>query len=136
MIAVADTSVLVDHLRGVGAAFDALRELHEIRVSALTVAELHQIAAQITEASADGRSAETVVRDLLEGCTVVPVDAELATLAGRIATATGLPSWDAVVLATARRDGVRLLARHVGYGVDAAEVVVPYDPEEARASRP
>jgi predicted nucleic acid-binding protein len=105
--------------------------VHEVRVSALTVAELHQIAAQTREASADGRSAEAVLRELLEGCTVVSVDAELAALAGRIATATGLPSWDTVVLATARRDGVRLLSRHVGYGVDAAEVVVPYDADEA-----
>ena len=129
MIAVADTSVLVDHLRGVHEALEALRDLHEIRLSALTVAELHQIAAQVGAESVDGRAAEAKLRALLEGCTVVPVDAELAALGGRIATATGLPSWDAVVLATARRSGVRLLSRHMGYGVDAAEVVVPYDVE-------
>ena len=130
MIVVADTCVLIDHLRGVSAAADALRAYQEVRVSALSVAELRAVAAELDV----GRTrAAAALDDLLDDCVVVPVDEAIAALAAGIAATTGLPLWDAVVLATARRDGLTLLTRHLGYGVDAYDVRVAYDPNDAKA---
>ena len=130
MIVVADTCVLIDHLRGVPAASEALGAYQEVRVSALAVAELRAVAAELD----DGRTqAAAALDDLLDDCVIVAVDEAIAALAAGIAATTGLPLWDAVVLATARRDGLTLLTRHHGYGVDAYDARVAYDPENATA---
>ena len=130
MIAVFDGCVLIDHLRGVGAARDALLDVDERRVSALTVAEL-RLAVDQRDANLTRRPSGGPLDELLAACTVVPVDVAIAELAGRIASSTGLPLWDATVLATARRDGLRLITRHAGYGVEAYDVEVAYDPADA-----
>jgi len=130
MIVVADTCVLIDHLRGVPAASLALRAYREVRVSALSVAELRAVAAELDDG---GTRATAPLDDLLDDCVVVPVDEAIAALAAGIAATTGLPLWDAAVLATARRDGLTLLTRHCGYGADAYDVRVAYDPGDATA---
>jgi len=123
VICVVDGCVLLDHLRGVPEASDALARYDERRVSALTVTELDRVHERLygRGPSPHGHALDT----LLAACTVVPVDLRIARTAASLAATIGLPLWDAIVLATARVDGVVLLTRHVGY--EAPDAVIAYE---------
>lgn len=126
MICVVDACVLIDHLRGVVAAREVLDRYRERRVSALTVTELERVCMRLYGQGPGYRS--EVLDALLTACVIVPVDLRIARTAASLAAATGLPLWDAIVVATARVDGVRLLTRRDRYAVP--EAVIAYEAEE------
>jgi predicted nucleic acid-binding protein len=126
VICVVDGCVLLDHLRGVPEARDALERYDELRVSALTVTELERVHERVYGRGPGPRG--HALDTLLAACTVRPVDRRIARTAASLAATIGLPLWDAVVLATARVDGLVLLTRHVGY--DAPDAVIAYERNE------
>lgn len=118
-----DTCVLVDCLRGERRALDFLLSIKgSLRVSAMTVAELHV---------GVGRASEEVqVADLLAGLDVIDVDAAIARQGGRLRRRYG-PSHgtgiiDALIAATAQVHGARLVTRSARHFPMLDDVLVPY----------
>lgn len=126
MTVVADTSVLIDHLRGRTEARDLLEGLldqgERLCGSVLTR----------TEIVAGARSAEAHrIEALLSVLTWVPVDPAIADRAGALARAwlgshPGVDTVDYVIAATADALGARLLTRNVKHFPMFAGLKSPY----------
>lgn len=93
-----DTDVLVDHLRGTSRFEARGRRVH---ISAVTHCELFA-----------GRDDEAILRGLLDSMTTIPVDAEIAELAGITRRETQIATPDALIAATALRRGLPLVTRN------------------------
>lgn len=100
-----DTDVLIDVLRGVEEAKQYLRELAEegLAISVVTVAELFS-----GRDTKDPVKREKVLR-LLRHFEVIPVDNEIAVLAGEIRRDYGLHLGDAIISATAIIHGLTVV---------------------------
>jgi predicted nucleic acid-binding protein len=96
----ADTDVLVDHLRG--AAELSVRARDRLSYSIITRAELF----------AGHQDAEEDVQRLLDGLAEVPLSRSIAEEAGRIRRTTGVRLPDALIAATAIGHDLRLLTRN------------------------
>lgn len=126
MIAIVDTDVLIDHLRGVAGARDLLLELLDRggppAVSVITVAEIE---AGLREAE------RPVVEGLLDKLSVLPLDSEIARTGGRFRREHGrshgvlLP--DALIAATVvNHGGILYTLNRKHYPMPELEVIVPY----------
>ena len=110
----ADTDILIDHLRGA-------RRLDpgptEISVSVVTRAELYA-----------GRDAdESVVDRLLSTVQEIEVDRAIAERAGRLRRTAGIPVPDALIAATALEHGLTLLTRNARHFQRVPELEVRAD---------
>ena len=97
MTFVVDTDVLIDHLRGT-----ARLPATGYRYSVITRCELF----------AGRLAAEEPIRRLLAPMREVPVDREIAELAGRLRRRLAMRTPDALIAATALREGTALLTRN------------------------
>jgi predicted nucleic acid-binding protein len=95
--ALVDTDVLVDHLRGVS----RLAGGRSLRYSVITRCELFA-----------GREEEERIRLLLAPMGELPVDREIAELAGRLRRMTAIRIPDALIAATALTARLPLLTRN------------------------
>lgn len=118
-----DTDLLIDFLRGQRQAIAFMQgESGPMAVSALTVAELH---AGVRDGEEKDRLAE-----LLSLFSQIPVDPEVAAEGGLLrrdygpSHGTGLV--DAILAATALRQGLRLATLNARHYPMLSEVVVPY----------
>ena len=104
-----DTDVLIDYLRGVPAAVDALLALDEVSVSVVSVAELF--------AGFRGAREQADIGRLLAECQVLPVTEDVAREAGLLkkkyfaSHSVQLP--DALIAATALAHGLALVSLNV-----------------------
>ena len=104
-----DTDVLIDYLRGVPAAVDALLALDEVSVSVVSVAELF--------AGFRGAREQADIGRLLAECQVLPVTEDVAREAGLLkkkyfaSHSVQLP--DAMIAATALVYGLALVTLNV-----------------------
>lgn len=104
-----DTDVLIDYLRGVPAAVDALLALDEVSVSVVSVAELF--------AGFRGAREQADIGRLLAECQVLPVTEDVAREAGLLkkkyfaSHSVQLP--DAMIAATALAHGLALVTLNV-----------------------
>lgn len=118
-----DTDILIDYLRGRTQAITFLeRNIDDLHVSAVTVAELYQ---GVREGDERAKLATT-----LSALTVLPLTEEIAAMAGLLRrdhrAAMGCGLADCLIAATARRHGLTLAtlnAKHIGMLDD---VMVPY----------
>lgn len=94
-----DTDVLIDHLRGARPL-----EFGDGGPACSVVTRCELFAGR--HADEDG------LRRLLDALFEIPVDRELAEEAGRIRRTTGLRTPDALIAATALREGLTLLTRN------------------------
>jgi predicted nucleic acid-binding protein len=120
---VVDTCVLVDVLRGRGAALDFLRSLDRAPlVSAITIGELY--------AGAHRPGEEARISDLATRLRVAAVDFAIASLGGnfvrRFGPGHGVALIDATIAATAHVHGARLVTRNVRHFPMLDDVLVPY----------
>ena len=126
MAIVVDTSVLIDHLRGVEAAREALR--------GATAAGERLVASVLTrvEVLAGMRGPEErATRRLLDSLDWIEVDAELAERAGMLANRylpshAGVDPVDYVIAATAEHLDARLWTRNVRHFPMFPELESPY----------
>ncbi len=125
MITVVDTSVLIDHSRGLEAARDALR-------SAAFEGELHSSEIVRTELLVLIREAELArIQPLLDVIVWHPVDRRVAETAGALGRRwlpafTGIDAADFVIAATTELLGARLLTRNVKHFPMIAGIAAPY----------
>lgn len=96
--ALADTDVLIDHLRGARPLPD-----RSLACSVISRCEL----------CAGAGDEEPAVRLLLNALEEIPVDAPLAAAAGRLRRATGVTVPDALIAATAIAHRLPLMTRNV-----------------------
>ena len=77
----------------------------DIIISAINMAEIYRVALR----SFDERTAEARRRALKERCDIIAVDEEIAVMAARIKHDFNWGLGDALIYATARREGARVL---------------------------
>jgi predicted nucleic acid-binding protein len=97
-----DTNILIDCLKGYGAAANCVRQQSDRVISVITQIEL---------LSGAQSSSEQALRDFLAGFEVIHTDARVAELASQIRRQTGLKLPDALILATAACERRTLLSR-------------------------
>ena len=117
-----DTDVLVDYLRGNDAAVAYVQQhADRIAVSAITVAELYAGVRPTQAAPLD---------ELTRLFPVLPVDRETATVGGQLRAeygrSHGVGLADALVAATARRHGMRLVTANVRHFPMFPDLTAPY----------
>jgi len=126
MVVVVDTSVLIDHLRGVEGAREALQEAATsgdlLAASVLTRVEL---------LAGMRASEESATLNLLSRLTWVDVDESLADRAGRLAnhylrTHPGVDPVDFVIAATVERLGADLWTLNLKHFPMFPELSAPY----------
>ena len=104
-----DTDVLIDYLRGVPAAVDALLALGEVSVNVVSVAELF--------AGFRGAREQADIGRLLAECQVLPITEDVAREAGlfkkKYFASHSVQLPDAVIAATALAYGLALYTRNV-----------------------
>jgi hypothetical protein len=98
-----DTSILIDNIRGVDAAFAELSRYDDRAVSIVTVIEILVGTALETEARE---------RALLAEFSVVPLDEAVAEEAARLRRAYRMKLPDAIIWASARCNGRLLVTRN------------------------
>lgn len=117
--AVFDTNILIDYLNGVGEAADELKQFSERVISIVTVMEVMVGARSEEEASGLHR--------FLSGFRVVELGSDVANEAVALRKQLGLKIPDAVVYATARREGCLLVTRDdKDMKPDWPDVRIPY----------
>ena len=125
MISVIDTSVLIDHSRGLPAARDALR-------TAATDGGLHSSEIVRAELLVLIREQELArIEPLLDVIVWHPVDRQIAEAAGGLGRRwlpafTGIDAADFIIAATAELLGARLLTRNVKHFPMIAGLTAPY----------
>jgi predicted nucleic acid-binding protein len=103
MVAVVlDTNILIDCLKGYGAAANCVRQQSDRVISVITQIELLAGAQPSTEQA---------LRDFLAGFEIIHTDAKIAELASQIRRQSGLKLPDALILATAACQRRTLLTR-------------------------
>jgi predicted nucleic acid-binding protein len=113
MTIVVDTSVLIDHLRGVGGARDALRNAANAgeRLAASVLTRIEVLAGI-------RKGEEPATRRLLDSLDLIDVDDTVAERAGMLAnhhlrSHPGVDTVDYVIAATAQHLGAELWTRNV-----------------------
>lgn len=126
MRAVFDTCILVDYLKGLRAAQEALDRSDEPWISVLTWADVLSKAADDDELR--------VLRGFLDGFHVYPVTTDVANEAVRIHRSTGAGVSEAIALATARVLGCELVTWYPGDSTASPTATGP-DPGAVRANQ-
>lgn len=126
---VSDTNIIIDHLRGISQATNLLKEIEngnfEGLISSITILEL-MAAPKMSEQRLEA------IKSLLEIFENVPVDGNVATVAGRYLAkyraSHGLEPMDAIIAATASTNDAVLFTlntRHFKY-IEGLVVINPY----------
>lgn len=119
MIAVFDTNILVDYLRGIEAAKSELTRFVNPRISVITWAEVL--------VGAGGSDEESALRGFLSALRRIPVDEQIADEAVRIRRTHRLKLPDAIIWATARCSSALLVTRNTKeFPADDPSIRVPY----------
>lgn len=111
-----DTNILIDLVRGHQAARSELLRWRRAHISVVTRIEF--LAGPPEDAD--------IIRDLLSGMQVVPIDSPIVEAAAVIRRDTRLKLPDAVILATAQVLGLPLLTRNTKDFEGREGVVIPY----------
>ena len=118
-MSVIDTNILIDYLKGDPRAAEAVAADEHPVMSVISLAEL-LVGARSPEA-------ELAVRGLTKKLKPIPIDDEVATVAAMIRRGDGLKLPDALILATAKTLGTKLITRDTkDFGPNSALVHVPY----------
>ena len=125
MIALVDTSILIDYLRGHAGAGDLLERERAADVLHASEITRIEILAGMRPAEEDG------TRALLSTLVWHPVDAEIAEQAGALGrewlpSHRTIDSADLAIAATAARTNARLLTRNVRHFPMFTDLQVPY----------
>jgi predicted nucleic acid-binding protein len=116
--ALLDTNILIDYLRGIGAARAELARYDHNAISIITWIE-------VMVGAPDDAEQET--KDFLAGFPLVAVDQDIATLAASLRRAHRIKLPDAIVWASARPRGLLLVTRDSkAFPTDDPGVRVPY----------
>jgi predicted nucleic acid-binding protein len=97
-----DTNILIDCLKGYGAAASCVRQQSDGVISVIT---------QIEILSGAQPSTEQALRDFLAGFDIIHTDAKIAEFASQIRRKTGLKLPDALILAAAVCERRTLITR-------------------------
>ncbi len=106
-----DTSIIIDHLRGINAASNLISKVQNGEVmgfiSVITEAEL------FAGKSMEDRGNEGYVADLLDLFTKIHVDSHIARIAGNFKRVHNVLLPDCIIAATAFTQGYKLLTKNV-----------------------
>lgn len=119
MKAVFDTNILIDYLNGIEKAVDVLSDYKQPMIGRITWLEVL--------AGADDAESEEGVRSFLRTFDVIELDNEIAELAVLSRRERRLRLPDAIILATAQRQGCLLITRNTkDFNRNWVEIRVPY----------